>query len=422
MFRTNTDRVASAEPKTATRASVIVIGAGVVGVATAYALARRGARVTLLDRATEGGRGTSFANGAQLSYAYTDALANPALLKRIPALLLGLDPAFRLRPSADPAFVAWLLAFLRNSTVGRFRANTVEGLRLGLESRQALHALLERHPLDFGHTQPGKLQIYEQEAAFAAGRAMAQMKAGHGAVQQCLTPAEAIAIEPALAARRGPFVGAIFTPDEEVGDPYRFCNAMIELLRTHYAADVRLGAIVASVDESAGSASVALVNGERIEADELVLCTGIETAALLRGTGIRIPVVPMKGYSFTAPPGVSSPKVSVTDVARKIVFCRLGYQVRIAGLAELGVGDLAIDAARLGALMSAARDVLPEAAGYEAASGGWVGLRPVTPSSLPVLRRARQRISLNVGHGMLGWTFAMGSAERAARMILEDDR
>lgn len=422
MFRTDTDRVASTDPAARGKRSAIVVGAGVVGVATAYALARRGLAVTLVDRAAEAGRGTSFANGAQLSYIYTDALANPALLKRIPALLFGLDPAFRMRPSVDPAFLGWLLAFLANSTSMRFRANTIEGLKLGLESQRALHALLDRHPIDFGHTRPGKLHIYEQETSFAAGRAMAELKAEHGAVQHCLTPSEAIAIEPALAARRGPFIGAIHTPDEEVGDPYRFCNAMIELLRQHYGVDVRLGALVATVDETPSAAAAVLATGERIEADELVLCTGIETTALLRGTGIRVPVVPMKGYSFTAPPGSAMPDVSITDVGRKIVFCRLGYQLRVAGLAELGVGGLDIDAVRFSGLLAAARDVLPDAAGYEYASGSWAGLRPVTPSSLPVLRRARRRTSLNVGHGMLGWTYAMGSAERAARMILGDEK
>lgn len=422
MFGTETGCAVSAGPVTgAGRRSVIVVGAGVVGVATAYALARRGAKVTLIDRAPEAGRGASYANGAQLSYVYTDALANPALLRRIPELLIGLDPAFRLRPSLDPAFIGWLLGFLSNASSARFHANTIEGLRLGLESRQALHALLEQHPIDFHHTRPGKLHIYEKPEAFAAGRAMAELKAGHGAIQHCLTPAEAVAIEPALAMRSGTFVGAIHTPDEEAGDPYRFCNAMLGVLQSAYGVTVRLGAEVSGIDDAAGSAAVTLADGERIEADEIAVCTGIDTARLLRGTGIRVPIQPMKGYSFTAPARATSPATSITDVTRKIVFCRLGDQLRVAGLAELGVGDVSIDRSRLDALLAASRDVLPEAADYDAANGGWAGLRPVTPSSLPVVRRVRPRISLNVGHGMLGWTFAMGSAERAARTILEEN-
>ncbi|WP_298672774.1 FAD-dependent oxidoreductase [uncultured Sphingomonas sp.] len=422
MILTEADRAVSAGPARMRARSIIVIGAGVVGVATAYALARRGAKVILIDRAETAGRGTSYANGAQLSYVYTDALANPALLKRIPALLIGLDPVFRLRPSVDPAFFGWLLGFLRNASSTRFRSNTIEGLRLGLESRRALHSLLERHPIAFDHAAPGKLHIHEHPASLAAARAMAELKGGHGAIQHCLTRAEVVAIEPALAARRGAFAGAIYTPDEEVGDPYLFCNAMLAVLRRDYAVDIRLETNVAAIDGTADRAVAICAEGERIEADEIVLCTGIDTMRLLRGTGISAPILPMKGYSFTAPAGAAMPKVSITDVVRKIVFCRLGTKLRVAGLAELGVHDTTIDARRLDQLRGSSRAVLPDAANYDAAHGGWAGLRPVTPSSLPIIRRARSRISLNVGHGMLGWTFAMGSAERVARMILGEDR
>lgn len=420
MYRTSTNSIATGRPAHARVRSAIVIGAGVVGIATAYALARRGVRVTLVDKAADVGRGTSYANGAQLSYVYTDALANVGLLKRAPGLLMGLDPAFRLRPSLDPAFFGWLLGFLSNCSAGRFRSNTLEGLALGLESRRAMHALLERHPLEFGHTVPGKLHIYEKPEAYAAGRSMVELKRAHGAVQHCLTPAEALVVEPALAARAGTFVGAIHSPQEEVGDPYLFCKSLLEVLRRDYQVDIRLGVDITSVDDAPAHGIATAATGERFEADKIVLCTGIETARLLQGTGIKVAIMPMKGYSFTAPAGNVAPLTSITDVARKVVLCRLNGQVRVAGLAELGLSDIDVDSRRLTDLIDSAREVLPEAADYGAATGGWAGLRPMTPSSLPVVCRARARIALNVGHGMLGWTFAMGSAERAAQLILEE--
>src|SRR3569833_2038330 len=200
-------------------ARVAVVGAGVGGVATAYALARRGCRVTLVDARPGPGQGASFANGAQLSYVYTDALANPALLRRMPGLLVGADPAFRIRLHADYEQALWLARFLRQCAAPAFERNTLAGLARGLESRVALHALLERHPLAFAHAAPGKLHVHDSAAGFAAARALSELKRQHGAAQEVITPAEALAVEPALADRPAGMVGAIFSPQEEVGDP-----------------------------------------------------------------------------------------------------------------------------------------------------------------------------------------------------------
>jgi D-amino-acid dehydrogenase len=125
----------------------------------------------------------------------------------------------------------------------------------------------------------------------------------------------------------------------------------------------------------------------------------------------------MKGYSFTAPPGRAAPRVSITDTARKLVFCQLSGQIRVAGVAELGEGDVRMRPERLAALIATARESLPEAAEFAAAGAGWSGLRPMTPSSIPIIARPRDRLIVNVGHGALGWTLAMGAAERAAALV-----
>jgi D-amino-acid dehydrogenase len=398
--------------------SVIVIGAGVVGVATAYALARRGARVTLVDREPEPGRGTSFANGAQLSYLYTDALANPGLLKRVPGLLLGLEPAFRLRPSLDPSYLWWLVRFLRNATPARFRANTLAGLELGLESRAAMAALLAEHPLDFGHAVSGKLHVHDGAASFAAAAELVALKRGHGAEQELLGPAEACAIEPALQSRSGTFVGAVYTPQDAVGDPFRFCAGLLRVLVSAYGVQARLGTAVDRVEASPSKALVQLHGGERLTADQVVVCAGAESGRLLGTHGLGGALQPMKGYSFTVPAGTACPEVSITDVARKLVFCKLEGRLRVAGLAELGNTDRTVNPTRLDYLVATAREALPLAADYSQAGQGWAGLRPMTPSSLPLVQQVHPRLAVNIGHGMLGWTFAMGSAERLANVIL----
>ena len=404
-----------AEPR-----SAVVIGAGVIGVTTAYALARRGIAVTLIDKAEGAGQGSSFANGAQLSYAYTEALANPALLRHLPTLALGQDPAFRLKPALDLDYLVWLLAFLRNSTKARFRANTLAGLCLGLESRLAMQALLERHPLDFGHQAAGKLAVYEDPAAFAAAGQMVHLKRENGAVQEILGKSEAIKAEPALAARPDDFAGAIFTTQEELGDPYLFCNAMIALLAQDYGVTVRLGVSVARLLHDSRPAGVELTTGERIEADQLVLCAGFGSRAFLRDYGLRGSLMPMKGYSFTAPLGDAAPKTSITDVKRKIVFCPLNGTLRVAGLAELGARDVQVDSKRLADLKRGAQDSLPQAADFAAMNAGWAGLRPMTANSLPIIKRVSPGLAVNIGHGMLGWTYAMGSAERVSRLVMGD--
>jgi D-amino-acid dehydrogenase len=397
--------------------SAIVLGAGVVGVATAYALAIRGVEVTIIDRAEIAGSGASFANGAQLSYIYTDALASNSLLKRLPFLALGLDPAFRLRPSLDPSQIAWFMRFIRNCTRQRFLENSLEGLQLGLESQLAMRALLQKHEIEFGHQSAGKMLVYDDAAAFKSACDMVSLRQSHGAVQEILTPQEAVNKEGALAERAGRFVGAVHSPQEELGDPHKFCNALLSQLVTTYNVQVRMATDVASWKADKDMAVVFTKTGEAITADQLVICTGIDATNLLKKHGLGTSLMPMKGYSFTAAPGQASPKMSITDVSRKIVFCPLNGMIRVAGIAELGARDTSVDPRQLASLVSAASDVLPRAADYARSYNGWAGIRPMTASALPIIRKLAPRVTINIGHGMLGWTYAMGSAERAAQLL-----
>lgn len=395
----------------------IVLGAGVVGVATAYALARRGVEVTIIDRAAIVGSGASFANGAQLSYIYTDALASNNLLKRLPFLALGLDSSFRLRPNLDPGQIVWFMRFLRNCTHQRFLENSLAGLQLGLESQLAMHALLEQHSIEFGHQSAGKMLVYDDASAFQSACDMVSVRQKHGAEQEVLTPTEAVNKEAALAERAGGFVGAVYSPQEELGDPHKFCNALLSQLVTTYGVRVRMTVEVESWNADSDTAMVTTKAGETIKADQLVICAGMDAATLMKKHGLGSSLMPMKGYSFTAAPGQASPKMSITDVSKKVVFCPLDGAIRVAGLAELGVRNTRVDQRQLAALVSTAAGVLPRAADYAASYQGWAGIRPMTANALPIIRKIAPRVTINVGHGMLGWTYAMGSAERAARLL-----
>lgn len=401
--------------------SVVVVGAGVVGMATAYALARRGLVVTVVDAASEPGCGASHANGGQLSYTYTDALASPGLLRQVPKVLLGFDPSISLRPNLDLGYLAWLLNFARNMTADRFRTNTLRGLQLGLESQLAMSALLDRHSLDFGHARSGKLHIYEDATGFAAARKIVALKLPAGADQQILGADEARALEPALSERRGPFVGAVLSPAEEVGDPYRFCLAMADLLQSHYGVRFHFDCPVMAIGNDHAASWVATTQVDRIEADQLVICAGIGANRFLKGLGLGAVLQPMKGYSLTLQPGASPPKYSVTEVSRKLVFCPLSGKIRIAGLAELGARDTAVNPADLSRLIDAFGALFPNAAILDPAVPGWAGIRPMTANSQPEIRKVNARIAVNIGHGMLGWTYAMGSGERLAKALTGEE-
>ena len=395
-----------------------VVGAGVVGIATAYAAARRGLSVRLVDRAVGPAMGASFANGAQLSYAYTDAMASASLWSKLPSIAVGMDRALSLHWSLDPDFLRWGLAFLRNATAERFQSNTLAVLDLAIQSRVAMDALLARHSIDFQHTAPGKMHLYRDPRALDAASAIVALKQEHGVKQTVLTPKQAIDLEPALADASG-LVGVVHSPEEEVGDPQRFSVGLLALLQADYAVRTCFGfdavAIIALSDGIVLKAS----DGRQLRSRNLVSCAGVDAAKLARVMGMRLPLMPVKGYSFTTAPGSRSPRISITDTDRKLVFCRLGDKMRVAGLAEVGNGSTAIDPRRAERLVQMARDSLPGAADYDAIDSHWAGLRPMTPSSVPIIQRVQPNIVVNVGHGMLGWTLAMGAGERALDVLLE---
>lgn len=394
-----------------------VVGAGVVGIATAYAAARRGLSVRIVDRAAGPGLGSSFANGAQLSYAYTEAMASPSLWSKLPSIALGMDRALSLRWSLDLDFLRWGLAFLRNASSANFRENTLAVLDLATQSRVAMGALLARHRIDFQHSAPGKMHLYRDPRAFDAAAAMVALKQERGVNQTVLTPQQAIDLEPALA-DAADLAGVIYSPDEEVGDPQRFCVNLLALLQSDYAVSTCFGFEVMTVTALNKGLLLKSQDGRHLRSRNLVSCAGMDAAKVSRGMGMALPLMPVKGYSFTTAPGTRPPRISITDTDRKLVFCRLGDKMRVAGLAEVGNGSTEVDPRKATRLVEMARDSLPAAADYNAVESHWAGLRPMTPNSVPIIQRVKPNVVVNVGHGMLGWTLAMGAGERALNVLL----
>jgi len=397
---------------------ILVIGGGVVGVTTAHALARLKLPVTLLEQSALG-QGATHRNGAQLSYAYSDALGSPSVLRSLPELLCGFDPAFRAHLSFDLRFWSWLGRFLANCTAARFKANTLAVLRLALQSRFSLAALNARYgDLAFDHVRPGKLHIYDDKRKLEAARLGMTLKNGFGLEQRSLSAEEAIAVEPALAGTRRKIAGAIHSPIDEAGDAYLFTQSLAAIAAREHQVQILTGQRAQCfIKEGSRIRAVATPSGP-VEADIFVLAAGCDSSALARTAGVRLPIVPMKGYSVTLPATSNSPHLSITDARAKIVFCTLNGRIRIAGMADLGRNDVTVEPGRMRQLIADAKCCMPNAAIWDADPQFWAGVRPMTPDSRPIISATSvSNLFINSGHGMLGWTLACGSADLIAALI-----
>lgn len=399
---------------------VCVLGAGVVGLATAWQLNREGFEVSVIDRAMPGA-GASGGNGAQLSYSYVQPLADPAIWRQLPKLLLSPSSPLKLRPRLDPLQWRWGMAFLAACKAATSHETTARLLALAALSREAFDEMRADVAPDCDFSATGKLVLYDSASALDGARRQLELQRTMGSEQRLVTPEECTAIEPALASYRGRIAGAIHTPSECAADCLKVCTELERVLR---ARGVRfmLGTDVRGFDAREGRVAAARTEAGDVEADAFVLALGAASHRLGRQLGADLPVYPLKGYSITvdvdAAPG-AAPTVSVTDSARKVVFARIGSRLRIAGMAELVGHDASIPATRIEALVEATRNVFPGASRLEALHP-WTGMRPATPTGVPIIGRlanAPSNMLFNTGHGALGFTLAFGSARRIAACL-----
>ena len=406
---------------------ITVLGAGVIGVTTAWYLAAEGHEVTVIDRQMAPALETSFANGGQISVSHAEPWANPAALLRILKWLGREDSPllWRLRP--DLAQWLWGLRFLRECTPARTRENIGAIVRLGLASRDALRSLRQQLALEYDQLERGILHIYTDQREFRHALRQAALMREFGCERIPQTGAECLVIEPALANAELPIVGGTYTVMDESGDARRFT----ELLAQHAAASgvqFRYGESVAALVREGGRLTGArLVSGETVRADATVLALGSYSSLLLQPLGVRLPIYPAKGYSATfalpektAGTNTMAPTVSLTDDGAKIVFSRLGQRLRVAGTAEFTGYDLSLNPARCAALVKRSHIMFPALADVTEVEF-WSGLRPSTPSNVPLIGDMRDAglagLWLNTGHGTLGWTLACGSAQLLACLM-----
>lgn len=398
---------------------VIVIGAGVVGVASAWYLARAGHAVTVIDRQPGAGLETSFANGAQISVSHAEPWANPHVLPKV-LHWLGREDApllFRLRP--DPALLGWGLRFLTECRPQRTLENIRAIVTLALYSRRKLGELRAETGIRYDHLQRGILHFYTERSEFAAAKEAAALMCRFGCDRQLVDADECVRIEPALASARDRIVGGDYTAEDESGDAHLFTRELARLA-ADAGVEFRYGSAVSRLSAARGEIDhLALADGERLQADAYVVACGSWSRQLLSPLGYCLPVYPAKGYSatLTLAPDSVAPSVSLTDDGHKLVFSRLGNRLRIAGTAEFNGYDMTLNAVRCAALMRRAGELFPELR-PQGEPEYWCGLRPATPSNVPLIGRARHaNLWLATGHGTLGWTMACGTGAALSDLI-----
>jgi D-amino-acid dehydrogenase len=414
---------------------IAVIGAGLIGLTSALTLTEAGHEVWVLDRAASPANGASGQNGAQLSYAYVAPLANPDTLKALPTLLFSPSSPLKLKLSLDPAVISWFLQFARACTARTARSTTQDLYELAHLSQSGIHTFLHRLPLaereSTGHARNGKLVLYHSAEKMRSARAQLGLMNSLGANQELLDRSQCIAREPALAQTKTNFVGGVFTPGEEVIDGLSLCHALLAQLhqtgRCHFLWNTTVHQF-----EMTGSAPVRRIhalnhsNGQ-LAADLFVLANGSDCAGLGSQWGLNLPVQPMRGFSIHVPQHCLGawPSISITESSLHTVFAPLrlpsGAGLRVAGMAELVGPVLAVDPKKIATLKQSVEQVfgLDRAAIELADIHPWVGLRPVTPTALPLIGRAAKVENgfVNVGQGALGLTLAFGSAQLLAAAI-----
>ena len=401
---------------------IVVMGAGVVGITTAWFLQQQGHQVTVVDRQAQAGLETSYANGGQISVCHAEPWANPSAPLKILKWLFQPEAPLLYRPRLDPYQWRWGLSFLTQCTSARAAHNIRQMVNLGTYSRSQLQALRKELDLDYDQLEKGILHFYTSQQEFDAAMEPARIMRELGCDRQVIDADRAVELEPALKDVRQRIAGATYTADDESGDARKFTQALARRC-AEAGVEFRYGTEVLGFDKAGdrilGVQTLTEGRHQVLRADSYVLCLGSFSAVLARRLGLFLNIYPAKGYSITVP--VKNPdaafQVSLTDDEYKLVYSRLGDRIRVAGTAELNGYTRNLDFIRCRAIVRRAAEILPEAGHWDQAEY-WTGLRPTTPSNVPYIGKSHfNNLYLNTGHGTLGWTHSCGSAAALADIV-----
>ena len=404
---------------------IAVLGGGIVGVTTAWELAQDGHDVCLIEQRAELSAGTSFANGGQIAVGESGPWSTPDLARKLWQQKGAAHPPFRLRLRASPRQWLWLMRFLWNCAPPIHRRALLRNFALARYSQHCLAATRRKLGAGFAYDSEarGILQLYACRTSWRNAQAhAAYLREATGAQFATLDAAACVAHEPALAHAfgRGFYVGGVLSPGDESGDAHLFAQGLGARLKS--AVRFHMGAEVQALREEGGRLVAVATDKGEVEADAAVVALGCASYGFLRRFGLRLPLLPLKGYSLTLPDvsseAAAAPHASLTDYGQRLVLSRLGSRLRVAGYAELGFNGQ-MEKKRVAGLRQRLERLFPRAGDYERAEA-WCGFRPMSADGAPFIgacRRAPRGVYVNTGHGSLGWTLAHGSARLLADMI-----
>jgi D-amino-acid dehydrogenase len=403
---------------------VAVIGAGVTGITTAYALALRGYDVTVLDRNRDPAMGTSYANGGQLSASNAEVWTTAATILKGIKWMMRRDAPLLVNPWPSWHKYSWMAEFV--GQIPNYRRNTVDTVRLAIIAQKHLTRIAETEGIEFHRENTGILHLYRAKAGFDHAMQVNELLSEGGLDRKAVTPEEMRAIEPTL---QGDYYGGFYTASDFTGDIHAFTRGLASAcerrgVKFMYDTDVRLlahqgGGIAVDWHHADKRREPRAL--ETLKADAVVICAGVASPRFARQLGDRVNIYPVKGYSITIPllteqSSRGAPRVSLLDDETKIVSSRLGERFRVAGTAEFNGYNLDIRADRIRPLAEWTRDLFPEVDTSSAIP--WAGLRPMTPSMVPrVGSGSRKGVFYNTGHGHLGWTLSAATAETVAETV-----
>lgn len=397
---------------------ILILGAGVIGVTSAWYLRRAGFDVTVVDRDPAPAMATSFANAGQVSPGYASPWPAPGVPLKALKWLLSKDAPLAMRLTADPAQYLWLCQLLRNCTSERYKVNKARMVRLAEYSRDCLDDLRADTGIEYEARQLGTTQLFRTQAQLdAAGQDIAVLEQ-YGVPFELLDRHGIVGAEPALAGVVHTLAGALRLPGDQTGDCHLFTQRLA-LLAEREGVEFRFGCSVEMLHASADR-----IEGVRIDravetADVYLVALGSWSTPLLKPLGIRLPVYPLKGYSLTLPivDPQAAPVSTVLDESYKVAITRFDDRIRVGGMAEVSGFDLSLQPRRRQTLETVVRSLYPDG-GDLASASFWTGLRPATPDGPPIIGGTRCRnLFLNTGHGTLGWTMACGSGRYITDLI-----
>ncbi|CAD6546371.1 D-amino acid dehydrogenase [Paraburkholderia metrosideri] len=399
---------------------IAIIGAGITGVTTAHALAQRGHHVTVFERHRYAAMETSFANGGQLSASNAEVWNSAATVLKGLRWMLTRDAPLLLNPMPTWHKYSWMGEFLRQ--IPRYRANTVETVRLAIAAREHLFSIAEREGIDFDLERRGILHIYKTQKEFDGASKVNEMLREGGLDRSAVSASELQRIEPTL---QGDFFGGFFTPSDSTGDIHKFTRGLAQAcardgVEFHYDAEIT------SIEQPADGRFSLMVNlegeSQRFTFERIVVCAGVKSRDFASMLGDHVNIYPVKGYSITVclddeTSQQRAPWVSLLDDSAKIVTSRLGAdRFRVAGTAEINGFNRDIRSDRIAPLVDWTRRHFPEVSTSRVIP--WAGLRPMMPSMLPKVGRGKRAgVFYNTGHGHLGWTLSAATAQVVASAI-----